>query len=237
MAISILLGVDGMALQFEITTLEGLEENLAALYVAHGDVFRLSVDGLDDGAELKEALRKERELSKDSKARSKALEDANRVAEEARATEKGEYKTLWEREQEEKRGFQAQLEALKQTVSEKDRGILQAELIAEFTNDPARVTAWKGILQEFIKTDENGNANLSQGGVDINRADLVGKLKTMYAFLVDGSKAEGGISQGNKGQGAQTSNPFKKGETFNLTKQAELLRDNPELAKSLKAQA
>ena len=226
-----------MALQFEVKSLDDLDESIKALYVAHGDVFRLSVEGIDPADELKEALKKERALSSEAKTKAKALEDANKLAEEARATEKGEYKTLWERQQEETSGYKSKLEELTQQVSASRRGTLQAELIAEFTKDPERVHAWKGIVQEFIKNDDSGDAVLSQGGMTIEKATLVAQLKAKYHFLVDGSKAEGGNSQGNKGQGAQTTNPFKKGENFNLTEQSRIRRENPELAKSLKAQA
>lgn len=46
----------------------------------------------------------------------------------------------------------------------------------------------------------------------------------------------GGAEGGSKGIPAGTTNPWKK-ETFNLTKQAELLRNDPALAAALKAQA
>lgn len=47
-----------------------------------------------------------------------------------------------------------------------------------------------------------------------------------------GGGAEGGV----KGAGSAANNPWKK-ETFNLTKQAELVRKDPQLAAALKAQA
>ena len=121
-----------MALQFEVKSLDDLDESIKALYVAHGDVFRLAVEGIDPADELKEALKKERALSSEAKTKAKALEDANKLAEEARATEKGEYKTLWERQQEETSGYKTQLETLKQTgeapESFKDEGFKPIDL-------------------------------------------------------------------------------------------------------------
>jgi len=226
-----------MALQFEVKSLDDLDESIKALYVAHGNVFRLSVEGIDPADELKEALKKERALSSESKAKAKALEDANKLAEEARATEKGEYKTLWERQQEETSGYKTQLETLKQTVAEKDKHLKVQSVIGALTKDEAKADALKGIVSNYISTDQDGNVIYSQGGIELTKAKLVEQLTATYHFLVDGSKAEGGNSQGNKGQGAQTTNPFKKGENFNLTEQSRIRRENPELAKSLKAQA
>ena len=218
-----------MALQFEVKSLDDLDESIKALYVAHGDVFRLAVEGIDPADELKEALKKERALSSEAKTKAKALEDANKLAEEARATEKGEYKTLWERQQEETSGYKTQLETLKQTVAEKDKHLKVQSVIGALTKDEAKADALKGIVSNYISTDQDGNVIYSQGGIELTKAK--------YHFLVDGSKAEGGNSQGNKGQDAQTTNPFKKGENFNLTEQSRIRRENPELAKSLKAQA
>ena len=53
-------GVHNMALQFEVETLEGIDEGLHGLYAEHNGKFRLSVSGIDPADELKEALRKER---------------------------------------------------------------------------------------------------------------------------------------------------------------------------------
>lgn len=56
------------------------------------------------------------------------------------------------------------------------------------------------------------------------------------SYLSAGKASGAGAHGGNNGAGA-TVNPFKKGENFNLTKQAELLKENPELANSLRSQA
>lgn len=59
-----------MALKFKASKEEfdEFEEGTQALYTQDGDNYRLDVDGIDDGSELKEALRKEREERKSRQA-------------------------------------------------------------------------------------------------------------------------------------------------------------------------
>jgi hypothetical protein len=60
-----------MALDLEITALDSVPEAVRALYVPHGDKFRLDVQGIEDTSGLKSALEKERttarELDKQTK--------------------------------------------------------------------------------------------------------------------------------------------------------------------------
>lgn len=58
-----------------------------------------------------------------------------------------------------------------------------------------------------------------------------------FAPLLVASLANGGGASGSKGGRAADKNPFAKGDGFNLTEQARLLRENPALAEQLKSQA
>lgn len=73
-----------MALQYEVEDVSELDEGVQSLYEkGENGKYRLQVEGIDDGAELKEALRKEREDRKTAKEKLKALEDEKREAEQA----------------------------------------------------------------------------------------------------------------------------------------------------------
>ena len=55
------------------------------------------------------------------------------------------------------------------------------------------------------------------------------------AYVSNGASTGGGAESGGSG-GSNEANPFKP-ESRNLTRQAEIARDNPELAKQLEAEA
>ncbi len=84
-----------------------------------------------------------------------------------------------------------------------------------------------------------GAIKVSGSGVD--GAEALEKLvaeSDRYSSYRAGSGASGGDSLGSKGTGAALSNnPFKKGESFNLTEQARISRESPEQAAALKSQA
>jgi hypothetical protein len=61
------------------------------------------------------------------------------------------------------------------------------------------------------------------------------KLDNNYAFMFKGGRVGAGSSTDNFG-GANSKNPFRK-DSYNLTEQSRLYRENPELAKKLKADA
>lgn len=65
-----------MALHYEVDSVDGLDDGLKSLYKqADNGKFRLDVSGVDDGKELKAALEKERQASRDAKKLAKQYED------------------------------------------------------------------------------------------------------------------------------------------------------------------
>ena len=114
-----------MGLQFKVDTLEGVDESTAKLYVKDGDSYKLDVDGIDTADELKSALQKERESSREAKAKLKELSDqkaeSDRLkaeAEEKRLLEKEEFKTLYEKEQKKQSEANEKLLKLQEKVSQ-----------------------------------------------------------------------------------------------------------------------
>ena len=76
------------------------------------------------------------------------------------------------------------------------------------------------------------------GGVEVEHDKVLAHLKSKYPFLVDASGVTGGgAPSNNAGGGAANTNPFAKGEGFNLTEQARITRENPQMAAQLKQAA
>lgn len=208
-----------MGLQFEVESLDGIDEGIQSLYSEHEGKFRLQVEGIDPADELKAALKKERELSKMSKAQLKALEDSQRERDEQVASEKGEFKTLWEKEQAAKRELQEKLSNFQKSSIEKDKNIKTVEVIAALTKDEAKTEALRGIVNQYISSDEDGNVSYVKDGVEMQKSALVDVLKEKYPFLVDGSKASGGDASGNSGAGSDAK--LIPREQFDLMTQAQ----------------
>jgi len=130
--------------------------------------------------------------------------------------------------EEEKQKFE--LEKLQRELKEKEMNILRKELTLR-TIDLLKENELPHGFKDFITAEDEES--------------LVEKVKNLRKFWVEalneavearfkqvGRKPEGG----NSDDSYTGLNPWKK-ETFNLTKQAELLRTDPELAKQLKLQA
>lgn len=92
--------------------------------------------------------------------------------------------------------------------------------------------------------DTSGNERLDTAGNPMTIKQLVEEFKEKPEFkgegiFADAKKSGGSNSGGNSGDSdsSDTNNPFKKGDSHNLTKQAELFKSDPQLAKKLQKQA
>lgn len=109
----------------------------------------------------------------------------------------------------------------------------QARLKSELINKATTLATQKGLPAElvayFVGQDEDSTVNNLTALENIWQQHL---QKAVEAKFKDSGRSP---NQGGGGGGGQT-NPWKK-DTFNLTEQGRLLRDNPELARQLMAQA
>lgn len=208
-----------MALQFEVDSVDGLDENIASLYQEHDGKYRLAVEGIDPADELKSALQKEREERKSAKERLRELEEAQAKIEEARAKEKGEFKSLWEKAQEEKTSIMSELEAFKTKVQEKEKTLAVNSVVSAMTKDEAKAEALHNIVKSFVTINEDGEAVYSKGGIEVEKSALIDELSAKYSFLVDGSKATGGAGRGSNDAGG--GNQQINREEFDKLSQAE----------------
>lgn len=185
-----------MALAFEIDSIETVDEGLRAFYVEHGGKYRLDVSGIDPADELKEALRKEREDRKAAANRARELEEAQAQAAKAQAEQKGEFETLWKREQEERKRILAEFDGYKSQISEKSLDEAAFNLALELTKDVKRARLLAKEARPFAKMTEDGVV-FEQGGIKIEPSKLAETLKADYPFLVDGNQSSGGGAAGS----------------------------------------
>jgi len=189
-----------MGLQFEVDSLEGVDENLQSLYSEHDGKFRLAVEGIDPADELKEALRKEREESKGYKSKAQELEQARKDAEENSLKEKQEFKTLYEREQTEKRELAEKYSSFEQKIQAKDRESAALKIGSQLTRDTKRSELLQKEAMAFAKYGEDG-VYFEVGGVKVDESKVIDHLTKEYPFLVDGNQSSGGGAAGS-GSGA-----------------------------------
>lgn len=185
-------------LKYELTTLEGLEESFKPLYVEHDGKYRLKVKGIDPADELKKALQKEREEAKGAKNKLSELERERQEAEEKRLAEKQEFEKLWQAEKEAKSKTAAELEALRKSISEKERREAALQVAMSLTKDAKRAELLTKEAMALIHHTPDGITYAD--GMDSEKLKM--KLKADYPFLVDGNQASGGGTTGGAGAGA-----------------------------------
>ena len=128
----------------------------------------------------------------------KALEAAQSEAEEARAKEKGEFKSLYEKTQAELEKERAEAVKYRQQVREKELQGGAAQIAGELTRDTARAALLAKEAQALMKHSDEG-VQYEIGGVSVDRAKVLDHLRTSYPFLADGSQASGGGATGGNG--------------------------------------
>lgn len=220
-----------MGLQFEVESLEGVDENLHSLYQEQeGGKYRLAVDGIDPADELKEALRKEREESKSAKQRAKELEDARRQSEEDSLKEKEEFKTLYEREVEEKNRLKQQYSDFEGKIQAKDRESAAVKISSELTRDTKRAALLQKEVMQFAKYGDEG-VYYEIGGIKVDAGKVAEHLTKEYPFLVDGNQASGG-GAGGSGSGASGAKTVSREEFDKMSNGARMdfLKDGGKVA-------
>lgn len=177
-----------MALDFEVESLDGVDEAHKPLYVEKDGKFRLDVTGIDPGDELKKALAAER---KQGEASRKQLAEKQRLLEEAeqkKLAENNQFKELWEREKGEK-------EALKKGLSDTKRKSFVELQVAGLAKTPERAKLLQREMLEHVEATEDGVKIVGLPGVD-TAEQLVAHFRDKYPFLIDESQLVGGGATG-----------------------------------------
>lgn len=134
--------------------------------------------------------------TKTAKQRAQELEEAQRLAEEKRQKENGEFQSLYEAERE-------RAERLDREIKERDRRDAEravegaaGKIAAELTRDTKRAELLAEKIQKFARYTEDGVV-YEMSGVQVDQAKIVEHLKENYPFLTDGSGATGGGATGS----------------------------------------
>lgn len=156
--------------------------------------------------------RKNEELLGETKSEREKRQELERLqaeAEEARAKQTGEFKTLYEKKLEELEIEKEERAKERQSRIEFERKVQQSTLEAEaarfagsLTRDTARA---EDLSEKFMKHAKHtdGGLVLEVGGVEMSRDQFVEHIKQARPWLIDGSGASGGgASGGGKGGGA-----------------------------------
>jgi len=192
-----------MALQYQLDKekFEALEEGQKALYKETDEGYVLDVEGIDDGKELKEALRKEREERAEAKRKLKEFETDAERKERERLEKQQEWEQLSKKDRERADGLEKQLSELKDKVANGERTTAAERVIASLIDPSAEGGAKryellrKEALQHIAHTSEGVKINGPDG--EAWEAKQLGEhLSTQYPFLVDGRKASGGGAPG-----------------------------------------
>lgn len=211
-----------MALQFEIESIDGLDDGVKALYVKHGDKYRLDVAGIDPADELKSALNKERTERKEAKERLAALEKEREEGEKKRLEEKQEFEKLWRGEQESRTKLAGELDALRKSISDKERNETALKIATSLTRDTARAELLKKEALAFVVHTPDGVKIQGQDG-DMTAEQLGAYLAKQYPFLVDGNQSSGGgAAPGRSGGGAT-----KKFSDYTGAELSAIRKENP----------
>ncbi|MEG3078487.1 hypothetical protein R3F64_01285 [Halomonas sp. 5021] len=220
-----------MALKFEITKeeFEALDEAQQALYAAKGDGYQLEVEGIDDGAELKEALRKEREERAEAKRKLKEFESDAERKERERLEKQQEWEQLAKSERERAEKTDKELAELRDKVANSARDSEAATICAglidkEATGGVQRYNLLTKEAKQFISHTPEGIKINGPDGEAWSAKQLGEHLSQQYPFLVDGSKASGGGAPGSSGGGAVT----KKLSDMNDAERLKFKQDDPE---------
>lgn len=213
-----------MALKYEVDDVSELDEGVQKLYEKGDDgKYRLQVEGIDDGAELKEALRKEREDRKAAKAKLKELEEEKqRMEEEAeeaktKAAEKnGDVESI-KKSYEDKIGklekkYQEQIDGLQGNLTQLTSGQTATKLASEIAVQGSADVLMPHIERRLRTELKDGKAQVTVLDKDGNPSamsvdELKEEFKTNPAFkpLIVGTKANGaGRHGGEGGEGKKT---------------------------------
>lgn len=218
-------------LKFKITKdeFEALEESQQALYAEAGDGYQLQVDGLDDGAELKEALRKEREERAEAKRKLKEFETEAERKERERLEKQNEWEQLAKNERERAEKTDKELAELRDKVANSARDSEAATICAGLIDKEASGGVQRyGLLRkeamQYIAHTPEGIKINGPDGEAWTAKQLGEHLSSTYPFLVDGSKASGGGAPGSSGGGAVT----KKLSDMNDAERLKFKQDDPE---------
>ena len=199
-----------MALQFEVETVEGLDENIASLYVEHDGKYRLAVEGIDPADELKSALQKEREERKQAKLKLAELEAERQAAlaekeerEKQSMLEKEQFKELYEAEKQRAEQTTQELQEYQKRIDMKALELEANQLASSNAAGDGQAVLLAEQIAKYAKVTD-GVVSYEMGGIQVTANDVIEHLKGKQPFLFKGNGSTGGGATGavRSGSGA-----------------------------------
>lgn len=205
-----------MSLKYEVDSLDGVEENLQALYSEVDGKYRLSVEDLPKGEDvsgLKSALEKERQARREAKERAEKAEQAAQDAAAEKARKDGDVEAL-------EKSWQKKLDEIQNKAKEEADnylGILKNNTVHATAIELATQLAVPGSAKALLPALEGRLSMEFRDGKAVPVVlDADGKPSALtvqelakevasdpaYAPIIAATKASGGGAAGAKGGGA-----------------------------------
>jgi len=146
---------------------------------------------------------------KGTKRKKTELEEAQRLAEEQKAIENGEFKNLLESRTKELEEERANAQAYKQQVTQKDIDLTAANIASSVSSNESN----RYLLQREIKdytSVVDGDISFTVGGVKVDQQSVIDHIKTKFPSLVDGNPASGDNAKRGAGFGGGGATSFKE---------------------------
>ena len=190
-----------MALDFEIDSLDGVDESLKSLYKEHKGKFRLDVTGIDPADELKRTVTNVKRERDEAKEKARILEEQRVAAEEERLREKSEFKELYEREKSAAQKMKEDWEAEKAATNKEKIHSAALEIAAALGDKESSVKLLTREAKDYISIDA-GKIKYEIGGIEVDKQAVMKMLLEEYANICKSSGANGGGAVGGKNGGA-----------------------------------
>lgn len=216
-----------MALDFEIDSLDGVDESLKSLYKEHKGKFRLDVTGIDPADELKRTVTNVKRERDEAKEKARILEEQRVAAEEDRLREKSEFKELYEREKSAAQKMKEDWEAEKAATNKEKIHSASLEIAAALGDKESSVKLLTREAKDYISIDA-GKIKYEIGGIEVDKQAVMKMLLEEYANICKSSGANGGGAVGGKNGGAA-----KKPEEYSEAERMQMYRSEPAKFKEL----
>ena len=191
-------------------------------------------------AGLKVTLGQLKNEKADLKTKLGAVEAEKLDAEESYAKANDDKETLQRISEDRDTKTRGELDVLKASIRSEKTGNLINDFVTKHGAGSVHNEDLRDLLKSRFKFDYDMDTHehrvAGENVTSMSDLEKVVKESGRYDAYLAGTGSTGGDSQGSTRSGGAVVNPFSK-ETFNLTAQADMLRDNPTLAEQLKRQS
>jgi len=221
-----------MALKYELENLNDLDKSIHELYQQDGDRYILAVEGMpeaEDTTGLKNKFKQLMDEAKEAKRRTKELELQKQQQEMETASEKGEFKNLWEQAQLRLAQKDKELQDFTHAIQQKDITIAARNISSQLAkSDAKRAEVLADYAYKYARHDGE-KVQFLIGGMEVSASALMEHLAKEFPFLVDGSAATGGGASSSSSGGATKSLNRSNFDKLNASKKMQFVKDGGQI--------